>query len=195
MLLAFRLGTKLQGEDEIDNLLDKLRVDNALKELHKNQEEILKNQQAIKTSLSAIEELLHKRLHRRAKAVATLPSVTSTKSAPSYSGLVSWPCSLEESPATPVSSTLIPGPSMSNTTFPSQVMSPPSSFYPDHPNSRSVVQMGELPCSSVSHENVTPVNRVNEEDIESCCHIGWRVAYALPLQQKLFNGRAVLVWA
>ena len=177
------------GEDEIDDVLEKLKVDDALKELRENQEVILKNQQAIKNSLSAIEGLLHKRLHKRAKEVAALPLV-SAESAPSYSGSMSQTSSLEESPATLVSSTPIPGPFPSNTTLPSEVMSPPSSSVsPDCANSNGVAQMGEISqCSSVSRaENVSPSNGGNEEDVSAENLSSSFATYNGPIPRDLIN--------
>ena len=183
------LQEEMWGEDEIDDVLEKLKVDDALKELRENQEVILKNQQAIKNSLSAIEGLLHKRLHKWAKEVAALPLV-SAESAPSYSGSMSQTSSLEESPATLVSSTPIPGPFPSNTTLPSEVMSPPSSSVsPDRANSNGVAQMGEISqCSSVSRaENVRPSNGGNEEDVSAENLSSSFATYNGPIPRDLIN--------
>ena len=68
---------KAWGEDEIDDVLEKLRFEDALKELRQNQEKLLENQNAIQKSLTAIEALLNKRLLKRKETleVVTLPSV------------------------------------------------------------------------------------------------------------------------
>ena len=68
---------KAWGEDEIDDVLEKLRLKDTLKELLQNQEKLLQNQNMIQKSLTTIEALLNKRLLKRKQAleVVTLPSV------------------------------------------------------------------------------------------------------------------------
>ena len=57
------------GEDEIDDVLEKLRLKDTLKELRQNQEKLLQNQNVIQKSLTTIEVLLNKRLLKRKQAL------------------------------------------------------------------------------------------------------------------------------
>ena len=83
---------KAWGEDEIDDVLEKLRFEDALKELRQNQEKLLENQNAIQKSLTAIEALLNKRLLKRKEAldVVTLPSVPARPSSSYPVTPLSW---------------------------------------------------------------------------------------------------------
>ena len=82
--LAAFIQDKMWGKDDIDDVLEKLKFEDALKEIRHNQEKLLQNQTEIQQSLTAIDELLNKRLQKRQEAlqIVTFSSV-STSSRPS----------------------------------------------------------------------------------------------------------------
>ena len=102
----------MRGEDDIDDVLEKLKFEDALKEICHNQEKLLQNQTKIQQSLTAINELLNKRLQKRQEAlqIAAFSSV-STRPSPRSS---MTPVSMDSTP-TIVSCTSTP------------VITPPSS--------------------------------------------------------------------
>lgn len=71
---------KMWGEDDIDDVLEKLKFEDALKEIHHNQEKLLQNQTGTQQSLTAIDELLNKRLQKRSEAlqIAAFSSVSTS---------------------------------------------------------------------------------------------------------------------
>lgn len=60
---------KMWGEDDIDDVLEKLKFEDALKEIRHNQEKLLQNQTETQQSLTAIDKLLNKRLQKRQEAL------------------------------------------------------------------------------------------------------------------------------
>ena len=140
---------KIWDEDEIDDVLEKLTFEDALKELHQNQEKLLENQNAIQKLLTTIEALLNTRLQKRKQAmqVATLPSVPAR---PSSSDSVT-PLSWEDSTAPLVSRVSAPP-----VTPPSSQMAPLN-----HSNSTDVK---ENPCFSAVLYNQSPPNIMSNED-------------------------------
>ena len=139
---------KAWGEDEIDDVLEKLRFEDALKELRQNQEKLLENQNAIQKSLTAIEALLNKRLLKRKEAleVVTLPSVPARPSS-SY-------------PVTPLSWQDSTSPLVSRVSAP-PVTPPSSQMAPlNHSNSTGVE---ENPCFSGALFNQSPPNIMSNE--------------------------------
>ena len=80
--LAAFIQDKRCGEDNTDNVLEKLKFEDVLKEIRHNQEKLLQNQTKIKRSLTAINELLNKRLQKRQEAlhIAAFSSVSTRPS-------------------------------------------------------------------------------------------------------------------
>ena len=76
--LAAFIQDKMWGKDDIDDVLEKLKFEDALKEIRHNQEKLLQNQTEIQQSLTAIDELLNKRLQKRSEAlqIAAFSSVS-----------------------------------------------------------------------------------------------------------------------
>ena len=94
--LAAFIQDKMWGEDDIDDVLEKLKFEDALKEICHNQEKLLPNQTKIQQLLSAINELLNKRLQKRQEAlqIAAFSSV-STRPSPRSS---MTPVSMDSTP-------------------------------------------------------------------------------------------------
>lgn len=79
--LAAFIQDKMWGEDDIDDVLEKLKFEDALKEIRHNQEKLLQNQTGTQQSLTAIDELLNKRLQKRqALQIAAFSSVSTRRS-------------------------------------------------------------------------------------------------------------------
>ena len=78
--LAAFIQDKMWGEDDIDDVLEKLKFEDALEEFRHNQEKLLQNQTEIQQSLTAIDELLNKRLQKRSEAlqIAAFSSVSTS---------------------------------------------------------------------------------------------------------------------
>ena len=134
------------GEDDIANVLEKLKFEDAFKEIHHNQEKLLQNQTEIQQSLTAIDELL-KRLRKRQEAVQ-IAAFSSVSTRPS-------PRSSMDSTPTTVSCTSTP------------VITPPSSQSISLPSSNGSNSHGvdKNPCFSLDDCNdVTSFNARNNED-------------------------------
>ena len=108
---------KIWDEDEIDDVLENLTFEDALKELRQNQEKLLENQNAIQKSLTTIEALLNMRLQKRKQAlqVVTMPSVSARPSSSDSVTPSSWKDStaplvsrVSTPPVTPPSSQMAP---------------------------------------------------------------------------------------
>lgn len=145
---------KMRGEDDIDDVLGKLKFEDALKEICHNQEKLLQNQTETKQSLTAIDELLNKRLQKRQEAlqIAAFSSV-STRHSPRSS---MTPVSMDSTP-TIVSCT------------PTPVITPPSSrsiSLPSSNRSNSHLHgVDKNPCFSLDDRNdLTSFNARNNED-------------------------------
>ena len=94
--LAAFIQDKMRGEDDIDDVLEKLKFEDALKEICHNQEKLLPNQTKIQQSLSAINELLNKRLQKRQEALQIVAfSSVSTRPSPRSS---MTPVSMDSTP-------------------------------------------------------------------------------------------------
>lgn len=145
---------KMWGEDDIDDVLEKLKFEDALKEICHNQEKLLQNQTETQQSLTAIDELLNKRLQKRQEAlqIAVFSSV-STRRSPRSS---MTPVSMDSTP-TIVSCTSTP------------VITPPSSRSISLPSSnRSNSHLDGVDknsCFSLDDRNdLTSFNARNNED-------------------------------
>ena len=152
--LAAFIQDKMWGEDNIDDVLEKLKFEDALKEICHNQEKLLQNQTETKRSLTAIDELLNKRLQKRQEAlqIAAFSSV-STRCSPRSS---MTPISMDSTP-TIVSCTSTP------------VITPPSSQSISLPSSnRSNFHLDGVdknPCFSLDDRNdLTSFNARKNED-------------------------------
>ena len=96
--LAAFIQDKMWGEDDIDDVLEKLKFEDALKEIRHNQEKLLQNQTEIQQSLTAIDELLNKRLQKRQEAlqiaafssVSTMQAQSKKFNDPSFNGFHSY---------------------------------------------------------------------------------------------------------
>ncbi|XP_074607413.1 uncharacterized protein LOC141860275 isoform X2 [Acropora palmata] len=140
---------KAWGEDEIEDVLEKQRFEYALKELQQNQEKLLKNQNAIQKSLTAIEALLNKRFLKRKQAleVVTLPSVPARPSSSNPMTPLPWQDSIAP---------LVSRMSAPPVTPPSSQMAPLN-----HSNSTGVE---ENPCFSSALYNQSPPDIMSNED-------------------------------
>ena len=152
--LAAFIQDKMWGEDDIDDVLEKLKFEDALKEICHNQEKLLQNQTETQQSLTAIDELLNKRLQKRQEAlqIAVFSSV-STRRSPRSS---MTPVSMDSTP-TIVSCTSTP------------VITPPSSRSISLPSSnRSNSHLDGVDknsCFSLDDRNdLTSFNARNNED-------------------------------
>ena len=150
--LAAFIQDKMWGEDDIDDVLEKLKFEDALKEIHHNQEKLLQNQTGTQQSLTAIDELLNKRLQKRQEAlqIAAFSSV-STRPSPRSS---MTPVSMDSTPII-VSCTSTP------------VITPPSSQSISLPCSNRSNSHGvdKNPCFSLDDRNdLTSFNARNNED-------------------------------
>ena len=152
--LAAFIQDKMWGEDDVDDVLEKLKFEDALKEICHNQEKLLPNQTKIQQSLSAINELLNKRLQKRQEAlqIAAFSSV-STRPSPRSS---MTPVSMDSTP-TIVGCTSTP------------VITPPSSRSISLPSSNSsnshLDGVDKNPCFSLDDRNdLTSFNARNNED-------------------------------
>ena len=137
---------KMWGGDDIDDVLEKLKFEDALLEIRHNQEKLLQNQTEIQQSLTAIDELL-KRLRKRQEAVQ-IAAFSSVSTRPS-------PRSSMDSTPTTVSCTSTP------------VITPPSSQSISLPSSNGSNSHGvdKNPCFSLDDCNdVTSFNARNNED-------------------------------
>ena len=135
------------GEDDIANVLEKLKFEDAFKEIRHNQEKLLQNQTEIQQSLTAIDELLNKRLRKRQEAVQ-IAAFSSVSTRPS-------PRSSMDSTPTTVSCTSTP------------VIIPPSSQSFSLPSSNRSNSHGvdKNPCFSLDDRNdLTSFNARNNED-------------------------------
>lgn len=158
--LAAFIQDKMWGEDNIDDVLEKLKFEDALKQIRHNQEKLLQNQTETQQSLTAIDELLNKRLQKRQEAlqIAAFSSV-STRHSPRSS---MTPVSMDSTP-TIVSCTSTP------------VITPPSSQSIWLPSSNRSNSHGvdKNRCFSLDDCNdLTSFNARNNEDtpIESTRH-------------------------
>lgn len=156
--LAAFIQDKMRGEDDIDEVLEKLKFEDALKEICHNQEKLLQNQTKIQQSLTAINELLNKRLQKRQEAlqIAAFSSV-STRPSPRSS---MTPVSMDSTPTIVSCSPVITPPSSQSIWLPSSNRS----------NSHGV---DENQCFSLDDCNdLTSFNARNNEDtpIESMRH-------------------------
>ena len=152
--LAAFIQDKMWGKDDIDDVLEKLKFEDALKEIRHNQEKLLQNQTEIQQSLTAIDELLNKRLQKRQEAlqIAVFSSV-STRRSPRIS---MTPVSMDSTP-TIVGCTSTP------------VITPPSSRSISLPSSnRSNSHLDGVDknlCFSLDDRNdLTSFNARNNED-------------------------------
>ena len=146
--LAAFIQDKMWGEDDIEDVLEKLKFEDALKEICRNQEKLLQNQTEIQQSLTAINNLLNKRLQKRQEALqmAAFSSV-STRSSPRSS---MTPVSMDSTPII-VSCTSTP------------VITPPSSQSISLPSNSHGVDKN--PCFSLDDRNdLTSSNARNNED-------------------------------
>ena len=143
---------KMWGGDDIDDVLEKLKFEDALLEIRHNQEKLLQNQTEIQQSLTAIDELLNKRLQKRQEdlQIAAFSSV-STRPSPRIS---MTPVSMDSTP-TIVSCTSTP------------VITPPSSQSILLPSSNRSNSHGvdKNRCFSLDDRNdLTSFNARNNED-------------------------------
>lgn len=152
--LAAFIQDKMWGEDDIDDILEKLKFEDTLKEIRHNQEKLLQNQTETQQSLTAIEELLNKRLQRRQEAlqIAAFSSV-STRRSPRSS---MTPVSMDSTP-TVVSCTSTPVITLPS----SRIISLPSS---NRSNSH-LDGVDKNPCFSLDDRNdLTSFNARNNVD-------------------------------